>query len=163
MTTIAYANGVLAADTQCTIEDSTRTTMHKLRRVPGVGVVACAGKLSTAHAFVEWLQGGTKRYPKECVKGFEAIVLDEEGKPWYYGATQYKDPIENPFYALGSGWRLAMAGMHMGLSPKQAVELAGQLDIYTNTIVDTFNAKTGRITKGSTPSTSKRNTSVAEA
>jgi hypothetical protein len=51
------------------------------------------------------------------------------------------EPLCHPFYAVGSGWKFAMAGMHTGMSALDAVEFASNFDIYTNKKVRALNVK----------------------
>ncbi len=153
MTTIAWKGRILAADTQLTYEDDTKTFCHKLHDLGNGHIVAIAGGTDSEFHFKRWLSAGAKvdewqtmmiqfiKKPK-----FEAIYIDKFNDKWYYTDGPERMPIEHRFHACGSGWRIAMAGMHMGLSAKDAVLLAGDLDINTNKIVETYDIQTGKFT-----------------
>lgn len=144
MTTIAVKNGILAADTQINI-DSVKLFGHKLVRVAG-SIYAIAGNADIELAFLDWAVEKIKPFPRKCIKNFEAIEVDSNANISYYCATPGSLPLDAPFYAIGSGWKIAMAGMACGLSASDAVKLAGSLDIYTNQFVDTYNIRTKRFT-----------------
>lgn len=153
MTTIAWKGRTLAADTQLTYEDNTKTFCHKLHDLGAGHIVAIAGDVDSEFHFKRWLQAGAKvdewgntvtqfiKKPK-----FEAIYIDKYLRKWYYTDGPEAMPIEHRFHACGSGWRIAMAGMHMGLSAKDSVLLAGDLDVNTNKIVETYDLQTGKFT-----------------
>ncbi len=158
-TTIAWKGRTLAADTQLTYEDNTKTFCHKLHDLGASHVVAIAGSVDAEFYFKRWLIAGAKvekwndmvlAYEKK--PKFEAIYIDNLGQKWYYSDNPAAMPIEHRFHAIGSGWRVAMAGMHIGLSAKDAVLLAGDLDINTNKIVDTYDLQTGKFTLRKPPS-----------
>ena len=146
MTTIAISikDGILAADTQLTDNDI-KVLCHKITVLPDNRVVACAGPVDEEEWFKAWLIGDLKKLPR--LKKLCAILIEDK-QAFYFiqGPEKYK--IEHPFYAIGNGWKVAMAGMHAGLSAVNSVKLAGELDIYTNTIVDHYVIKTKRLTYG---------------
>lgn len=153
MTTIAWKGRMLAADTQLTYEDNTKTFCHKLHNLGAGHVVAIAGDVEAEFYFKRWLIAGAKvdswqemvvsflKKPK-----FEAIYIDKHQQKWYYNDGPAAMPIEHRFHAIGTGWRIAMAGMHMGLNAKDAVLLAGDLDINTNKVVEHYDLQTGKFT-----------------
>jgi hypothetical protein len=153
MTTIAYKGRILAADTQLTYSDNTKTFCHKLHDLGSGHVVAIAGDCDSEFHFKRWLMAGAKvddwqtkviqfiKKPK-----FEAIYIDKYNQKWYYTDGPEAMPIEHRFHAIGSGWRIAMAGMHMGLSAVDSVLLAGDLDVNTNKIVEKYDIQTGKFT-----------------
>ncbi len=142
MTTIAYKEGVLAADTQLTL-DNTKMPCHKILRLPQGGVLACAGNMDHTTDFEQFMSG-TRTKCK--AKKFEAIYVDAKKHIWWYlNNPEQAEPVEGSCYAIGSGWKIAMAGMLTGLSAIDAVKLAGQLDLNTNTEVDHYVVKTGRL------------------
>ena len=65
---------------------------------------------------------------------------------WWHKNTRI--PIEQPFMSIGSGEQIARAGLYMGLPAIDAVKLAGELDINTNTIVDYYSGRTQKIKHG---------------
>lgn len=140
MTTIAFKDGILAADTQLTT-GSVKTLCRKIKIYPNDIVAAAAGNDTDLAVFMEWYLGDkTKKTPKNLAKYFEIIILGD-GDPVAYDKECIAKPIEDPIYSNGSGWAIARAGMLCGLSAKDAVKLAGEIDTSTNTIVDVYDTK----------------------
>jgi ATP-dependent protease HslVU (ClpYQ) peptidase subunit len=159
MTTIAWKGRTLAADTQLTYEDNTKAFCRKIHDLGAGHIVAIAGSVDAEYYFKKWLIAGAKidswgnmvieflKKPK-----FEAIYIDKNNQKWYYTDGPAPMLIEHKFAAIGSGRSLALAGMHMGLSAMDAVLLAGDIDINTNKIVDTYDLQTGKLTLRKPPS-----------
>lgn len=144
MTTIAFKDNILAADTQIT-EWDVKYYGRKIEVLPDGRVVTSSGNVDDGVMFVEWLVGGRKR-PPMLKKGFEAIVIEVDGT-WH---RYFKDclPIkyEDPVFSCGSGWAIARTAMLMGLDAVTSVKLAGEIDNNTNSVVDYYNVKTKKLT-----------------
>jgi len=147
LTTIAYKDGILAADTQLTYTDDTYGHCHKITKLPNDMVVACAGDTIKEHWFLKHLMG--EKIPKDKMnfKGLQSIVIDSGNVFWAQGGIELI-PIDDKFYAIGSGYRLARGAMSIGMNPKDAVKFASEVDIYTNNIVDVYDTKREKITYG---------------
>ncbi len=147
MTTIAYKDGILAADTQLTYGGGIAGTTKKIEKLANGMIVAVAGDVDKEFWWKQAIQG--TKIPKEnrSFKGLEAIVLD--GTKVYHC---YDDialiELHDKYEAAGHGGKLAMAGMSIGMSAKEAVKFAGGIDIYTNQIVDTYDTNKKRLTYG---------------
>jgi len=151
LTTIAYRAGILAADTQLTLSGCIRVPCSKITLIPTKGAVAVSGNVGHEWWFLDWLRGGAKthNYPFDKAKKFEAIWVDSWNDPWYFsGGGPDRLLIEHKFHAIGEGWQLAMAAMHTGMNAVDAVLFASTLNVNTNNIVDYYNVKTGKVTKG---------------
>lgn len=57
-------------------------------------------------------------------------LISLAGEIYEVGADFAVTPIEE-FASIGSGSRIALTAMHLGKSPKQAVEIASELDLFT--------------------------------
>jgi hypothetical protein len=55
---------------------------------------------------------------------------------WVYESTIIPAHIKEPFYAIGTGSAYALAAMHLGKSPKEAVEIAALFDPATRGPID---------------------------
>jgi hypothetical protein len=55
---------------------------------------------------------------------------------WIYESTIIPAKIKNDFYAIGTGAGYALAAMHLGLSPAEAVKLACLYDTSSHEPVD---------------------------
>jgi ATP-dependent protease HslVU (ClpYQ) peptidase subunit len=139
MTTIAYRDGLLVADTQLTIGE-TKLKCTKISRLQKNLCIACAGpikdeSLAKKHfSQKDWMNREAPQVSKE----FECILI-WKGTPYFCEKNLYPVEIEHPFFAIGSGWKYAMAAMHAGDDARGAVKFASELDVYTNDVTEEFN------------------------
>lgn len=143
MTTIAYRDGIIAADSRATYTSEAggarivacrklyRKTIGKGRRQHDV-IIGTAGESAPGLLFVEWFGSG-KEPPTKLIDGdadFEVLVVTKKG---IYTADKYctLEEIEEPYYAIGSGSKAAFAAMDCGKSAKEAVRIAAKRDPYT--------------------------------
>jgi ATP-dependent protease HslVU (ClpYQ) peptidase subunit len=153
MTTIAYKDGILAADSQVSAGNRIcNNDFHKVQRIdsPDYGSVyiAAAGTLShilEMFDFVETLFAGEE---PEAIKfasdQFQVVMLREDGTLLEGILTEASTNIlwiecENP-WSIGSGSDFAMGAMFAGMSAEEAVSLASRLDVYTNDNVKVYKA-----------------------
>lgn len=148
MTTIAYKSGILAADTQLTIDAHVKMICHKHTFLKDGSVIAVAGNVGTEEQFLRFLN--TKKDPPmdKGVKKLGAIRVYPNGKVTFYDSSVEELPMEHSFHAVGIGHEFARAAMALGLSALEAVKFASEMDIYTNNIIDTWNWKTKKYIKG---------------
>jgi 20S proteasome alpha/beta subunit len=142
MTTIAANREMMAADRRVTDGD-THFPARKIWRI-GDAIVGAAGDVGGIQKFVSYLEkiGKSRRkvvpLPEFGKKeAFEAIVLTPEGLFAYDQACRPQE-IEAEFYAMGSGKQAALAALHMGANPTQAVEIACLVDNSSDGPVDTL-------------------------
>lgn len=144
MTTIAYDSkeGVIAADSQETSGSGDKFNCQKLFRV-GHLIVATAGGTYSGMAFVRWLSDWKNPddvnwddYPDftnlDTEEDFECLVIRPDKS--CFTVNRLFTPVEqhgNRFIALGSGSAAARGAMLAGASPKEAVNIAKQIDAYT--------------------------------
>ena len=127
MTTIAYRNGVLAADTQAencgwVIPGGAR----KIRRINSDTAAAICGDWALFEPWLHW-QCGDDDKPFDLGENTRIILANAaEGVTVYEGRGWFK--FDGPFGAWGSGWPAAVAAMHMGADAKRAVEIAALCD-----------------------------------
>lgn len=144
ITTIAYKDGIIAADTQTTFGNIRATSDPKIKVLPNGLLIAIAGDVAKgliAERFFSQPDWITKLDDSPTFKrGFEALLFPN-GRPHWCANNCVPVPLVNPFYSMGSGWQIAMAGMKTGLNAVQAVQLAGELDIYTNNTVQVVHVK----------------------
>lgn len=119
MTAIACNRQMMAADSLST-SDGTKSRAVKIFRV-GDEIVGFAGEIQCGLAFVDWYRDRSRIKPD--IDNFSALVLSKDG------ITQYENrlvpiPIFEQFAAIGSGQDAALAAMHAGKSPKEAVAIA---------------------------------------
>lgn len=153
MTTIAWDGRTLAADTQLTFGD-TRSYCRKIILLPEKNWVwAAAGEAEAELKVLLYLKGERPEPDPKEMKKFEALIWDNEKKQMFFlEESPVLQPVINKIHAIGSGWQIAMAALHLGLPSRAAVETAGELNIYTNTLVDTYDTLTGTLTQCNLPS-----------
>jgi ATP-dependent protease HslVU (ClpYQ) peptidase subunit len=142
VTTIAYKNGILAADRRATVNNWTFETT-KIRRLSGGRLAAGAGDFAFVLAMYAWLEAGAKveDFPADqrSEKEWEPVlVVARDGTLLRYERTPYPIEVSAPFYAQGSGRDYALMAMRLGKSAPEAVQLAAEFDPSTGPTVDTL-------------------------
>ncbi len=147
MTTIALRGRILAADTQLAFADM-RLFCRKIFPIGNKGCIAFAGNSDAEFLFRRWFMAGEKlENHDKAMSKCDAIYIDQwKDRWWYPDGGPEKIPIEHEFHAIGSGSKLAMAGMQLGLTAKEAVEFASEMDVNTNSLVDTYDIQTQKLT-----------------
>lgn len=129
MTTIAYRDGIIAADGLATRNGIiVERAGEKLQRLPNGHVVGVTGEVHRRQLFVEWYLDQSKERPD--LSETSVMVLTEKGLFEYEGKCGFSQ-IHDKFTAWGSGSPAAMAAMQMGASAYEAVRVASEVDIYT--------------------------------
>ena len=127
MTTIAadFRTGVMASDSR-SADDVTWVPCTKIFRI-GEELIGIAGDLREVGTWLKWVRGG-RHGVRPKLTSFGAIVMRAEG---LYGVTGdgHEQLIERGFHAIGTGAHAALAVLLMGGDPKQAVEIACQIDV----------------------------------
>lgn len=133
MTTIAYANGVLAGDA-CSWSGPCRRRVRKVFHVPAKGcrgfLVGFAGDGTFAISVLAWMRGQAER-PNchDFIKPDDlqmqcAIVIDERHRIWGLNyALRYTPSLERIF-AFGAGHEFAWGALEAGATAAQAVRIA---------------------------------------
>ena len=138
MTTIAFRDGVLAADTRM-VTGSRPHLCTKIRYIKPNLVVACAGSINKESVALKFFSkpNWQDEEPPEIKGAFQCIILIGNN-PFFCEGGLHIQPIEHPYFAIGSGAEVAAAAMEMGMSAEEAVKFASKLDINTNDIVTTY-------------------------
>jgi len=142
MTTIAYRDGVLAADSQVTYGEDGGARVHTCKKLFRKKVtqgkktfdviIATAGESSPGMVFVDWYGSG-KPIPDLFIHiggDFTCLVLSPQGL-FEYDIYCRGEEILDDFYAIGSGAKAALAAMHCGKSALESVRIAARIDPYT--------------------------------
>lgn len=125
MTTVAYRDGVLAADSRITSGDMVvsdkATKVHRLRSGHLFG---WAGTAEDAEMLKRSLQKGHKPPPNLDVIALLATPLDGlkvfEGNIWV--------PVKDPYYAIGTGAPYAIGAMDAGADACKAATIGSKRD-----------------------------------
>lgn len=128
MTTLAYRDGVLAADTLATSNGLRDDFGPKIWRHGDV-LIGGAGSRALCLKFRDWVIGGMDgESPFEKGDGNGIVVSPIGIVCWSENGCW---PVRQPFYALGSGYQVAMGAMEMGASAAEAVRVAMKWDCGT--------------------------------
>lgn len=140
MTTIAYRNGILAADSRETTSDESAgdyagKCVKLLRLDPPrepACIVALQGDSGAGMAWLDWFSKGQgdedlKARIRESEADFTAVVLNKHGL-WTWDSWLVPQRVTGKFYAVGSGTKAALGALHMGASAVQAVRVACKID-----------------------------------
>lgn len=142
MTTIAYRDGVMAADTLGIYGGGIRSKCKKLCRVKTSDrewIIGLTGNYPDGLMFVDWWGDGQdmSSLPKfqnyrgsEDAPDFSALVLSKGSLDLWTEHFQ-RDPIFDAFIAFGSGAYAAMGAMYMGATAAEAVAVAAKVDYRT--------------------------------
>lgn len=124
MTTIACNTQCMAGDTL--LSSDVKCHAQKVFKHRGC-CVGIAGTYADCMVFVHWWKAGAKEEPPP-MDNVEALVLTSSGRILCFdGHTKFFE-LDDPFSAIGSGAQAALATMHMGASPREAVRIAGKVD-----------------------------------
>jgi hypothetical protein len=144
MTTIAFRDGVMAADSCISLQTEAggarkfrceklyRKFVKNARGKTETVIIGLAGESAPGLVFLDWY-GTDKDKPTDLIEGgadFTALILTKRG---LFEADAYCRPekILNRFYAVGSGAKAAMGAMHAGATAIGAVKIAARIDPYT--------------------------------
>ena len=147
MTTIAYKDRIVCADTIVVAPVLNSFTTKIYKSADGVAIAGVAGSCLQADIFWEWFKTAEyKDYSKfkftyEENSGYatEACLLYiEDGIEyvrWYNNAGNCLTRVSNSIYALGSGEEFALGAMYAGATAYDAVKVTSILTKDTNDII----------------------------
>lgn len=139
LTTIAYRDGVLAADTLASsIPGLDRVTKLKRR---GDAIYGVSGSLLDCQALVDWYFGPRDAPPKYFLVGDERpdaalLVMHDDGRVYASGWGGYATELTNSYAAIGSGSEYAVGAMYMGANAIRAIQAAMRHDNNTGGEID---------------------------
>ena len=135
MTTIVCNREGMAADKRITGVPMFRTT--KLFKVNGA-VLGIAGNAEQARRFIEWRRTPESKpsFVDSC--SIEVLELSADGQLTWWGSEMVGVPIEDAFYAIGSGAAVALGALSMGATLKQAIGIAAKWDSATGSEIQTM-------------------------
>ena len=125
MTVMAYRDGMLAADRNCSDGHILHGTRTKIFRAAGGEIAAGAGPSENCAAFRQWVEDG--RHPgakPELDEKFCAILVEADGRVTQYDQHLIPFFLEAPYFAEGDGYAVALGAMFMGASAEEAVRAA---------------------------------------
>lgn len=140
MSTIAYKDGVLAADTACICNGVYEGRISKTERCLDGTIVAVTGDAAALAPFRDWISSGSKKDERPNVEDFSGLVVRPGGSVRNYDTHFVPLDITADFYAIGSGRDIALGAMAAGASAKEAVEIACRYDVGSRAPVEVYEA-----------------------
>lgn len=144
MTTIAYRDGILAADQAIFDRDTYCGQTVKIHRASCGAIGGLAGCFGDSSTFREWMSRAVivdfnlNEPPAFKDESSEALVVKPDGSVYWIGPGKRWAQQHGAFFAIGSGFRVAMGALAAGASASEAVSIACDLDCYTRGPVDTL-------------------------
>jgi hypothetical protein len=131
LTTIAFRDGYLSADTLISYDTFTNGNREKLA-IHGPFIVAMAGFTWLRKPLEKWVADGCPEdaVPEDLLENgdrFEALILDADGNCFRYECG-YLLPVAASYTAIGSGHQFAIGAMAHGATAEQAVAAAALHD-----------------------------------
>lgn len=157
MTTIAYKNGIMAADSMCTAESTFIGHAPKLYRLKNKAVLGAAGDMD-ARAVMALLEKATaytmpaRKALAETETDFSGIMAFPNGRVFHIAVYQGEGDkasqwigqayeLDSPFFAIGTGESFALGAMKAGRSAEEAVKIACYFDSYSAPPIQTEKVK----------------------
>lgn len=128
MTTIAYRDGVVWADSQCTGSSGAISRVRKLVRLDDGSVLAGAGSVVAIAAIREWAAKGFKGKRPPKTANCECLLIKPDRTLWYLDGAGQPFEIVDEYTAIGSGSSFAEGAMAHGATAQEAVECAAKHD-----------------------------------
>lgn len=130
MTTIAYRDGILAADTGVTAGRSRLGNVAKIARREDGALAAVCGGAAFGFAFLTWFRDRSLSPAapppelKEDKDSMDAAAIFYPDGSIELFEPQGRFPVEAPYFARGSGRPEALGAMHHGASAEEAIRAA---------------------------------------
>lgn len=141
MSVIAWDGKTVSADRQAML-GSTKETATKLWQLEGGMVIGVTGTLPAGLIMRQWYVDGANlcKYPEsqKSDSDFANMLVCKDGKAWFYGQYPVAIPVEQNFYAIGSGREVALGALAMGASTDRAVQIACAYAEGCGNGIDTF-------------------------
>lgn len=148
MTTIAFDGRYFASDTQMTLGMSRRDSQKTRKLFPDYGnkrLFMFSGALAVYPQLVHWHiveNADPSKYPNVQDCSFTFVVYYANTKLLLvYGPESAGFPLTDkaPF-TMGSGSEYAHTALLCGKSAEEAIKITSQLDVYTNSSIEVFDA-----------------------
>ncbi len=142
MTTIAYRNGIMAADTGCWLGASVHRWVNKLAPGPDGALHGVAGNGGECTAYLNWVLGGYQGDPPKPRRvddqpSFVVLVAPVAG-PLRMITDTGEEVYDAPYMAIGGGADTALGALFVGASARQAVQAAIEHSRYAHGAVATI-------------------------
>lgn len=146
MTTIAYRDGILAADSRTTRgEVLLPGAQKKLFRLPDGSIAGTTGAIAQGLRYIDWL-ANPGIAPAPSLDGTVIHVMLDGTVRYTFGAGWIT--MDGLFEAWGSGLPAALGALHAGASALDAVKIAGLVDVYTGGPYDFMSIAPAKLSTG---------------
>lgn len=130
MTTIAYRDGWLAADSGSFAGDTWVGSRNKIVRLKdGRHAAGCGGSIEI-RAMLDWLDAGAQG-PRPDKGDVEIFVVEMDGSLMMCSQHGLQAAPNAPFHATGSGYEIALGAMAAGASAEEAVRIACRYNVHS--------------------------------
>jgi 20S proteasome alpha/beta subunit len=139
LTVIAYRAGIIAADRATTIGGVRGWETTKIARRDDGTLVGCCGMSTVADGARRWVLAGEVD-PKPSIGSTDDddaqfVIVRPNGNVEIHDRLGWQI-AEGPFFALGSGFQLALGAMAHGASAEEAVRIAARFGVGDPTSID---------------------------
>jgi len=132
MTTIAYKEGVIAADTAVHDGDTYAGQCDKIWTMSNGWLGGAAGCMGDCSAFARWFLSKCDGDPPNFAEDdSEALVIRDRGNIEWIGGKGRRAFYRPEHCAIGSGFPVAAGAMAAGASAIEAVKVAARLNAFT--------------------------------
>ena len=140
MSTIAYRDGIIAADTLCVRGDMRAFHRTKMGRRADGTLGGAGGNLSFCAAFIEWVESGDGDAPERHQDKHSSdvgfiVYPDGRIRIFEHGGDSF---VQAPYIAIGSGCPFALAAMYLEQTAFAAVAVAIHFDIYSGGNIEMY-------------------------
>lgn len=140
MTTIAFKDGVLAADRRVSADGVIIGEMAKIHRWGSLAYATCGGCID-GEKFETWLLSGSEEFDLELDEDFTAAIFGAKDGTITVWSNTGSWRVKASMYALGSGANFALGAMQAGATPEQAIIIASTFDTRTGNTVDVIDLR----------------------
>lgn len=123
MTTIAYRDGIMAADDSCWACDTRTYNVKKLYRLKEGSLLGISGNLAAATRLIAFLQSDESKPPPRLA-GASAILVRQNGRIFKFEDGTAIPMLRTKYIAGGSGFMVALGAMHAGATAVEAIKAA---------------------------------------
>jgi ATP-dependent HslUV protease subunit HslV len=129
VTTIAYRDGVMAAEGRSTLS-GTILTDHSLKivKLSDGALFALAGEDAYVAPLLAYLEEEDAELPTADNSPFTAVLVEVDGTIKVYEGVGDFSPAETDFIAIGSGSAYAYGALDIGATAEEAVRVATKRD-----------------------------------
>jgi ATP-dependent HslUV protease subunit HslV len=129
MTTVAYRDGWMVADSQLTSGNTMKHRVAKIERLPDGRLVGLAGDWPSALRALAWIRaGGDPESTPDDLDDATCLMVASESGVALYDSDLTAMPLLDAFAAIGSGAEYAVGAMEAGATAEEAVLIACRRD-----------------------------------